>query len=751
MTIIVPFDGHFDGVEPNGIAAGWALGGAGKTRLRIMVDGIETGIDTADVPRPDLRAAGFSDITCAFRFALPIACHDGKPHVAEVRFADTDGVLPGSPVTFQLSKVAVVNQPVPGGAGHFDAIERRGYAAGWARIHDSTEKAMLNVTIDGRPEGQVSANQFRADLDGGGALDSTAAFWFRIPDTYRDGLRHEITIAFQDGTELEGSPRTFQFAARAPTLSRVVRNWLPNADFTAWPYGIVVRPGASLVETAAEWLFDTPSGTTPAVSISAAEPADLGMEKGRYALRIIAGETGGAGEYRLIVSIDALPKEIAHGVLSIGVRRPIHADDAALHIASIHLGRRQDEHIETLAPVIGRLRPRGTRRLTRLPLVTDGDELPVVTGGGCYVLIIALSGSGEMLLFDPVASSFPAPTPYSAMDGEFEDSNIRAQLERLILAPEWSAGKSPVSSNTPRLITPTQRARAVSGTPFVQIVVPVFNAGDDVEDMIESVLNATDSPFELLLRDDASGGFTQDRIARLAERDPRVRYHCSPVNLGYTQTVNIGLQETVSTFVVVLNSDTIVTSGWLDRMVAVMMESDWTGAVGPLSNAASWQSIPQTKDSHGAWVVNALPPGWMPADMAALVAGLGQGQAPAFPLLNGFCTLFRRAALEAVGYLDGASFPRGYGEENDLCLRLGEAGYALRVAADAYVYHKKSRSFGHDQRRELSQAGNAALRAKHPQVRIVDLEDAMRSDPILSRLRAEVTRRIAGMVPLVQD
>ena len=47
-----------------------------------------------------------------------------------------------------------------------------------------------------------------------------------------------------------------------------------------------------------------------------------------------------------------------------------------------------------------------------------------------------------------------------------------------------------------------------------------------------------------------------------------------------------------------------------------------------------------------------------------------------------------------VGGMDGAAFPSGYGEENDLCLRVRNAGYQLAVADDVYVWHSKSASFG---------------------------------------------------------
>lgn len=195
-----------------------------------------------------------------------------------------------------------------------------------------------------------------------------------------------------------------------------------------------------------------------------------------------------------------------------------------------------------------------------------------------------------------------------------------------------------------------------------------------------------------------------------------------------------------------INSDTIVTPGWLRKLYAVMAGDASIAGVGPLSNAASWQSIPRTKAPTGEWVVNAFGPSATPDRIAAELEQMDDGAAPDFPLLNGFCTLFRKAALEQVGYFDDDAFPRGYGEENDLCVRLTKAGWSLRVAPDTYVHHAKSRSFGISQRTELSKAANQVLRGKHPEIDFPVLEETMRNDPTINRIRGAIAGRF-GVEP----
>ncbi|MFX7853894.1 hypothetical protein ABTK08_20295, partial [Acinetobacter baumannii] len=63
--------------------------------------------------------------------------------------------------------------------------------------------------------------------------------------------------------------------------------------------------------------------------------------------------------------------------------------------------------------------------------------------------------------------------------------------------------------------------------------------------------------------------------------------------------------------------------------------------------------------------------------------------------------------------LDAEAFGKGYGEENDWCLRAIKAGFVNLLAEDVFVYHAGQISFGLDEGGEYDQ-GQAALLAKHP-------------------------------------
>ena len=63
-------------------------------------------------------------------------------------------------------------------------------------------------------------------------------------------------------------------------------------------------------------------------------------------------------------------------------------------------------------------------------------------------------------------------------------------------------------------------------------------------------------------------------------------------------------------------------------------------------------------------------------------------------------------------------------------------GYALLVADDCFVYHRKSVTFGTKGRKPLTRAGSLELTNKHPGVSLPALEQMMQDDPVLARLRA---------------
>lgn len=242
----------------------------------------------------------------------------------------------------------------------------------------------------------------------------------------------------------------------------------------------------------------------------------------------------------------------------------------------------------------------------------------------------------------------------------------------------------------------------------VAVVVPVYNAADDVARCLASVLRHTTGRARLIVIDDAS---TDPAVAPLLARYAGlagISVLRNPDNRGFTATANRGIEAAEGADVVLLNADTEVGPHWLTGLRrAVAARPDIASATAVSDNAGAF-SVPELECE------NALPAAWSFEQSAR---ALWQGAGLAYPMLptgNGFCLYLRRAALDAVGVLDAQAFPQGYGEENDWCQRAAAAGWQHAVAGNVLVRHARSRSFGHARRIALGHAGMAVLRTRWP-------------------------------------
>ena len=243
----------------------------------------------------------------------------------------------------------------------------------------------------------------------------------------------------------------------------------------------------------------------------------------------------------------------------------------------------------------------------------------------------------------------------------------------------------------------------------VDIVVPVYNAAADLARCVDSVLEHTTGDWQLILIDDASPDpAIRKYFATLETRGlPRVRLLANASNLGFTLTANRGIGEARrGADVVLLNSDTVVTRGWLEKLSRCAASDPRIGTITPFSNNAEICSLPR-------FCVNNV---WVPGrDAEPLVAALEHAAVPTYPDLPtgvGFCLYVRRALLDAIGPFDPV-FGLGYGEENDLCLRAAAAGYRNVLCDDAFVLHLGGSSFG-DKRAALSERNTTLLLERHP-------------------------------------
>lgn len=289
----------------------------------------------------------------------------------------------------------------------------------------------------------------------------------------------------------------------------------------------------------------------------------------------------------------------------------------------------------------------------------------------------------------------------------------------------------------------------------VDVIVPVFNALNEVKQCLTRLqANASEvADLRILIVNDGSDAETTIWLRGFALKSEAFHLFENQRNLGYTRSINVGMTVSDAEYVVTLNSDAFVSRGWLRGLIRCMESDGSIGIVGPLSNAASWQNVPELRDANGAFAVNAVPPGLNIDDLARLALENVDPIYPRVPFVNGFCFMMRRSLIEKIGKLDETNFPTGYGEENDYCIRALDAGYSLAIADDVFVFHEKSKSFGHETRQRLSREGGEALRKKHGADRLATLLGILERAEDLTSVRRRFSEKLAtrlGSTPLVR-
>jgi GT2 family glycosyltransferase/glycosyltransferase involved in cell wall biosynthesis len=235
---------------------------------------------------------------------------------------------------------------------------------------------------------------------------------------------------------------------------------------------------------------------------------------------------------------------------------------------------------------------------------------------------------------------------------------------------------------------------------LIDVIVPVYRGEQATRRALESVLASRgDCAFELVVVDDASPEPAISAWLRELAGRGAVTLIAHAENRGFVHSVNEAMALHPGRDVILLNSDTEVAPGWIDRLVACAAREAHAGTVTPFSNNATICSYPRFGQA------NELPEGMTAAQLDRLCASQNAGRSVDIPTAVGFCMLIARRCLDEVGLFDAESFGTGYGEEVDFCMRASRAGWRHVLCADTFVYHEGEVSFGSSgaRRRETAQ------------------------------------------------
>jgi len=216
----------------------------------------------------------------------------------------------------------------------------------------------------------------------------------------------------------------------------------------------------------------------------------------------------------------------------------------------------------------------------------------------------------------------------------------------------------------------------------VSIVIVSFNARTDLERCLQSLHDAPPAArHEILVVDNGS---TDGSVAAV-RRWPDVRVIEVGSNVGFARANNIGIRASAGTNLLLLNSDTIVPSAAIDRLLGELAREPDVAVVGPrLVDAAGRPEL-----SHGRMIgpLNELRQKRR-ARGGAVEQLTSRRLYPDW--VSGACLLVRRADAEAVGGLDERYFM--YTEDVDFCAALRARGRRILFTPDVEVAHLRGRS-----------------------------------------------------------
>lgn len=244
----------------------------------------------------------------------------------------------------------------------------------------------------------------------------------------------------------------------------------------------------------------------------------------------------------------------------------------------------------------------------------------------------------------------------------------------------------------------------------VTIVIPVYNDWTTLSLCIESLKKYVAPCHKVLLVNDMGPDWQEleNNIQAAISGSPNFQYERNPENMGFVKTCNRAVFELdhSGNDILLLNSDTAVTEGFLEEMLEVLYSAEKHGVVCPRSNNATILTLPSHHNLEGK----------LTAEQSRTVFDRSAQLLPrqtVLPTGVGFAFLTKRKLLDTFGLFDEVYSP-GYNEENDYCMRINQYGYSILMANHAFVYHYGEVSFGSEKRKAMDELHAKILQERYP-------------------------------------
>lgn len=228
----------------------------------------------------------------------------------------------------------------------------------------------------------------------------------------------------------------------------------------------------------------------------------------------------------------------------------------------------------------------------------------------------------------------------------------------------------------------------------LSIVILCWNDLKVIGDCLTSIIAGThNTEFEIIVSDNGS---TDGSIEFISKNFPQVRLLANGANLRFAKGNNVGIEASRGEYTLILNPDTLIHDGTLDKMVAYADRHPEAGAFGC-----------RVLNVDGTYQGCARPPytlrsEWCAALYLGRLARLSEWFHPGLYVgwcgdterpvgwLAGCFILVRTELLKRLGGFDEQFFY--YYEDTDLCHRIWDAGYPILYTPDFAITHLKGQS-----------------------------------------------------------
>ena len=212
------------------------------------------------------------------------------------------------------------------------------------------------------------------------------------------------------------------------------------------------------------------------------------------------------------------------------------------------------------------------------------------------------------------------------------------------------------------------------------VIVPVFNRPDEVDELLESLCSQTLKDFEVIIVEDGSQKPCKDVCDKYASILDLHYYYKE--NSGPGQSRNYGVERAHGEYVIILDSDVVLPSGYLEAVNSSLLASHSS----PGGETAAFGGP------------DAAHPSFTPVQKAIsysmtaffTTGGIRGGKKK----LDKFFPRSFNMGIRRDVYLQLSGFSKmRFGEDVDFSYRIVEAGYLPQLFPDAWVWHKRRTDF----------------------------------------------------------